>query len=1301
MDRKLTVYDVFGNSDSDSDSDNLAYKVPNNRDNSNSDNSNNSDSGDNSTSGNSGNSGNSDSSNIIDKSVNNYLNHFFDLTRIYREWRATQDEKSKETLSKNLDKRLHLLESDKCDIDSIQLYHDNNHLMIECHYNVPHSNNIKVNQYRIHLDDKVSINDEIKMLEKKINKLNYMYEVTYLRDNLLNYQSLNGTNNIDTYLLEIDFSLIDKNIIDKISSNKSNNPFERDIYSKLLELVTLKHTYDKHIDFLHNYKQLIHVHDKLFGKYRTCKNNITTTTPHVTIPNIELCLQYCQLRYADFLKALNTRHHELKLISKKEKNLRKAKIFDILALEKQISSLKSLHVKLIHKYNRGDLVKVEITPEIGELADDFLGFVKSYNDKKDTTNISYCNKVKNEELDTEMCKDVRNATFTKDNMIELVIPIVDFLHYYKNTISKSNKAISSIFHNKIQDIDDNESPDIPNEHKFNDKFEPYMVKSKEFTIQRHNNQSMNVNDKSYSEHKQTLFAYLYNNKEKLKQDIHKLCMNDDINIEDKLEDFITNYLNTVRKECPVINYVNSLEDYVGEYVSRYITFMYNGTHVNIKTNQVDDLRTQKERENEFESKRRELEIQLQSELEQHNTQDTNKGLRHTINHANRTGGVNNLSNNLQGQKGIRNVGSTCFMNSVLQIYSNMTPLREFLFSLRNNKYLNTVRNPTYKHQYNIINRFIDILSQLWKPGRHAVESGSILPFRKLIRSNFNIGREHDSGEFFIYMLNILNEYLFEPLNASEHNNKLPFTSVDILADGSISQKINPEDDNELLKSIYDSDDFINTHKTAINTLKSNIRKSIISHLYGIYIMHTISTYECENIENDSTIKIKYDINFILELKPGIEGQPVTIESLMSQFQQEEELVEGERVRSKICGHNYTHKTLKFVDLPPILNIKINRHIYTDNVMSKNITPINMPLVLDIEPLINENIYIGHKVYKYNLKSIIWHSGGIGHGDSEGYGHYVSWSKQHDKWIEFNDTYVSDADINTETINGQIYMKDGTHNEMQVHMVIYERQDLGIIKYTPTILSTDKVDKTPVDINNSSGLIEVVEDDVLESESEYIDDIEEPISEPEIISPKPISDPISEPKPISDPEVISPKPISDPEVISPKPISEPEIISPKPISDPEVISPKPISEPVYESLENSDDVEIIGENMNITDSSDDVEYDMVEVIIELNKQPSKNVPIVKHAIWLKDTNNTNIYYMANKDTSDPISLYMVYVKNENDTSDGTKVPINNIIYYYDENNTQHVYAYIDKFKLGDIVKDIENNIYKGTYKIKHK
>ena len=192
-----------------------------------------------------------------------------------------------------------------------------------------------------------------------------------------------------------------------------------------------------------------------------------------------------------------------------------------------------------------------------------------------------------------------------------------------------------------------------------------------------------------------------------------LCSFEGDDLLDKIELFVTDYMDRVRKEHPIINYNNHLENYVEDYIYRFLSFVCNSTSIKIKSHQVDDLRTQRDRENELESKRRKLELKLQAELEQQGDQEY-KGRRRRTNHANRSS-VGGLTGNMGGIKGIRNIGSTCFMNSVLQVFSNIMSIREYLFTLRRNKYLDTVRNPEYKKKYNIINRFIDILQELWKP----------------------------------------------------------------------------------------------------------------------------------------------------------------------------------------------------------------------------------------------------------------------------------------------------------------------------------------------------------------------------------------------------------------------------------------------------------------------------------------------------------------------------------------------------------------------------------------------------------
>ena len=144
-------------------------------------------------------------------------------------------------------------------------------------------------------------------------------------------------------------------------------------------------------------------------------------------------MQHCQLKYIDFLSVLNDRYVELDSSMDDEK--KKAIMFDIIALEKQISTLynKSNKEKDTHNYKleKGALIKVK------ENGDIFLGITKKH--KRGNTQVAYCNKTTSDEDGIQECKNVRDIIYNKDKEKEVVVPILDFIKYYKSIAHLSNQ----------------------------------------------------------------------------------------------------------------------------------------------------------------------------------------------------------------------------------------------------------------------------------------------------------------------------------------------------------------------------------------------------------------------------------------------------------------------------------------------------------------------------------------------------------------------------------------------------------------------------------------------------------------------------------------------------------------------------------------------------------------------------------------------------------------------------------------------------------------------------------------------
>ena len=104
-----------------------------------------------------------------------------------------------------------------------------------------------------------------------------------------------------------------------------------------------------------------------------------------------------------------------------------------------------------------------------------------------------------------------------------------------------------------------------------------------------------------------------------------------------------------------------------------------------------------------------------------------------------------------GLKGLRNIGNTCFMNSVLQCLSNTRPLLEYVLITK--EYLADVNTTTSSMKGNLVKAFGKVIQDLWTDGRQRdVDTCSLKGHVQRLAPIFRGKHQHDSQEFLRYFL---------------------------------------------------------------------------------------------------------------------------------------------------------------------------------------------------------------------------------------------------------------------------------------------------------------------------------------------------------------------------------------------------------------------------------------------------------------------------------------------------------------------------------------------------------------------
>ena len=317
----------------------------------------------------------------------------------------------------------------------------------------------------------------------------------------------------------------------------------------------------------------------------------------------------------------------------------------------------------------------------------------------------------------------------------------------------------------------------------------------------------------------------------------------------------------------------------------------------------------------------------------------------------------------KGLTGLINLGNTCYINSSLQIISNIPELNEYI-----NTNLNYNKNETNTINIEFLKEWIDLYNLMWS--KNVIISPN--RFLKVIQ---NMSEKKNNDTFIGFDQNDTTEFLF--------------FIIDIFHDGLKNKSIQLF--NNELKFIKNNN-FNNKFIQYFNDKHKN-NYSIIDKLLGCYCK---IDYVCE--ESNKIINTNYENFYILDLSIT----HTTLNECIDSYFKDEQLNEENNNQYYCDKENKYKNVIKKVSLYYIPNYLIIQLKRWNINLKKNQRVINY----DING-INLNKYINNRNINidYELFGIINHTGNIFGG------HYFSYIKNYNnKWYEFNDANVKEISI---------------------------------------------------------------------------------------------------------------------------------------------------------------------------------------------------------------------------------------------------------------------------------------------------
>uniref|UniRef100_A0A672NU15 Ubiquitin carboxyl-terminal hydrolase n=1 Tax=Sinocyclocheilus grahami TaxID=75366 RepID=A0A672NU15_SINGR len=313
--------------------------------------------------------------------------------------------------------------------------------------------------------------------------------------------------------------------------------------------------------------------------------------------------------------------------------------------------------------------------------------------------------------------------------------------------------------------------------------------------------------------------------------------------------------------------------------------------------------------------------------------------------------------------GLRNLGNTCYMNSILQCLCNTVAMADYF---NRNIYQDDInRANILGHKGEVAEEFSIIMKALWSGQYKMISPQDFKGTICKINNRFSSYEHQDSQELLLFLM----DGLHEDLNKADKRRGYKEEDIDHLDDVSAA---------ELAWS---------KHRL--------LNESIIVALFQGQFKSTVQCMSCQH-------KSRTFETFMYLTLEMTSSSKCSLQDCLKLFSKEERLTDSNRF---YCRHCKTHrdaiKKMQIWKVPPILLVHLKRFKYDGRWREKLQTLVDFPLDnLDLSQYV-----IGPKpnLKKYNLYAVSNHYGGLDGG------HYTAYCKNplKQRWFKFDDHEVSD------------------------------------------------------------------------------------------------------------------------------------------------------------------------------------------------------------------------------------------------------------------------------------------------------